>query len=77
MDSIDIVDTPASQFCDRSTREGSVSQKSFDGGDGHQFDWLRTRRGHAGVDGEVSPSRHLGHLGGGECSELSLFQSTD
>ena len=73
MDSIDIVDTPACQFCDGSTCEGGVGQKSLDSGNRHQFDRLGTRRGHAGLDREVSLSRHFKHLRGREFAQKRII----
>jgi hypothetical protein len=73
MDSVNIIDLPTGQFCDGLTREGSASQESLDGRDRYQFDWLGTRRGHAGVDRKVGLSRHLGHWGGCECSKRGLL----
>jgi len=47
--------------------KGSASQECLDGGDGHQFDWLRgwSWGGHPAVDWKVTLFKHPDYKGKG------------
>ena len=60
IDSLQIIDSSASQIRDGPACKGSAGEEYLDGGDGRQFNWLRgqCRGGHPGVDWDVTFLKH-------------------